>query len=65
MLEVPFFIWHQSMAAPLQREQQLQLIDVADECLLNPYHKEMSIYVPFLKTALTIGHFIFLHNSKF
>jgi hypothetical protein len=41
------------MAAPppLDGEQQLQFIDVVDECLLIPNYREMPIYVPYLKTT--------------
>jgi hypothetical protein len=42
--EAPLVICHQVMVAPLPGEQQLQLIDVADEYLLNLNNEETPIY---------------------
>ncbi len=50
-------------AAPLDGQQQLEFIEVVDERLLIPNHREMPIYVPYLKTTLTMGHFIVVHKS--
>jgi hypothetical protein len=49
----------QHLASPME----LQLIDVANKRLLNPMHNEMPIYTPFLKTSVSIGHFIITSNG--
>lgn len=50
-------------APPLDGQQQLEFIDVVNERLLIPNHREMPIYVPYLKTTLTMGHFILVCKS--
>jgi hypothetical protein len=60
-----FCVASESMAAapPLDGQQQLEFIDVVNERLLIPNHREMPIYVPYLKTTLTTGHFILVRKS--
>jgi hypothetical protein len=39
----------------------LNFIDVENEAELNPQHDDHPVYIPFLKAALSIGHFVIIN----
>jgi hypothetical protein len=50
-------------AAPHEEQQELQLFDVINKRFLNPKHDEMPIYIPFLKTTVSIDHITLMPNG--
>ncbi len=41
-------------------QQDIRFINVDDESALNPKYDEMPIYVPCLKSAINVGHFVII-----